>query len=46
MLKEYEEIWCKIENLIRFRSNNMDHYDDKYIKIGFDANGYLPLRKT
>ena len=45
-LKTYEELWNKIRDLIRSITNNSDDYDEKYIKIKFNLNDDLPLKKT
>ena len=44
--KKYEELWCKIRDLIRSITKNPDHYDEKYIKIKFNSDDELPLNKT
>ena len=36
--KKYEELWNKIRDLIRWISKNSINYDDKYMKIKFNAN--------
>ena len=42
----YEELWCKIRDLIRSINKNEDDYDEKYTKIKFDSDGNLPLNKA
>ena len=37
-IKKYEELWNKIRDLIRWISKNSINYDDKYMKIKFNAN--------
>ena len=44
--KKYEELWNKIRDLIRSRTNNSHNYDEKYMKIKFDSDIELPLKKT
>ena len=45
-MKEYEELWIKIRDLIRSITKNLDDYDEKYMKIEFDPDDNLPLNKT
>ena len=45
-LNKYEELWNKIRNLITSITNNSDHYDGKYIKIKFNSDDDLSLKKT
>ena len=46
-IKMYEELWIKIEELIRLITKKyLDDYQDKYIKIKFDSDDNLPLNKT
>ena len=44
--KKYEELWNKIRDLIRSITNNSDDYDEKHMKIKFNSNDDLPLKKT
>ena len=37
-IKKYEELWNKIRDFIRWISKNSINYDDKYMKIKFNAN--------
>ena len=37
-IKKNEELWNKIRDLIRWISKNSINYDDKYMKIKFNAN--------
>ena len=45
MLNKYEELWCKIRDLIKSLTYNSDNYDEKYIKIKFNSDDDLPLKK-
>ena len=45
-IKNYEELWIKIRDLIRSITKNLDDYDEKYMKIKFDSDDNLPLNKT
>ena len=36
--KKYEELWCKIRDLIRTITKNSDDYDKKYLKIKFNLD--------
>ena len=36
----------KIKDLIRSITNNSDNFDEKYMKIKFDTDDYLPLKKA
>ena len=45
-VKKYEELWIKIRGLIRsITKNNLDNYDEKYMKIKVDIHDNLPLNK-
>ena len=44
-LKEFEELWNKIRELIRLITNNSDNYDKKCMKIKFNLNDNLTLKK-
>ena len=35
-IKQYEELWSQIRDLIRSITKNADDYDEKYIKIKFN----------
>ena len=37
-IKMYEEIWNKIQYLIKLKSNNSDDYDEILMKIRFNRN--------
>ena len=45
-LKIYEELWCKIRDLIRSKTKNSYDYDKKSMKNKFDLDYNLPLNKT
>ena len=41
-IKEYEETWDKIRDLIRSINKNSDDYDERYMKIKSNSDdGYL-----
>ena len=44
-IKKYEELWCKIRDLIRSIIKNSDDYDEKYMKVKFNSNDDLPINK-
>ena len=44
-IKNYEELWIKIRDLIRSITKNSDDYDEKYMKIKFNLGDKLPLNK-
>ena len=46
ILEKYEELWTKIRDLIRSKTKESDNYDEKYMKIKFNSDDYLPLKKT
>ena len=46
ILKTYEKLWTKVKGLIRSISNNSDNYDEEYMKIKFNSDDGLPLKKT
>ena len=39
-------MWIKIRDLFRSITKNVDHYDEKCVKIKFDSDDELPLNKT
>ena len=43
---KYEEPWNKIRDLIRSITDNSDNFDEKCIKIKFNLDDDLPLKKT
>ena len=45
-MKEYEEFWSKLGDLIRLITKSTDDYDEKYMKINFNSDNELPLNKT
>ena len=40
-IKQYEELWTKIRNLIRLTTKISDDYDIKYMKIKFNSGDEL-----
>ena len=44
--KKNNKLWSKIRNLIKLITKNSDDFDEKYIKIKFNSDDKLPLRKT
>ena len=44
-LKRYQELWNKVRDLIKPITNNSDNYDKKYMKIKFNSDDNLPLKK-
>ena len=45
-LKKYEEQWTKIRYIVRSTSNDSDDYGKQYMKIKFNSDDNLPLKKT
>ena len=45
-IKKYEELWSKIRDLIRSRTKKSDDYDKKYLKIKFNSDDDIHLKKT
>ena len=45
-IKKYKELWTKIRDLIRSITENLDDYDEKYMKIKFHSDDELPPNKT
>ena len=49
--KKYETLWVKIilrnllDQIIRSETDNSDDYDEKYVKIKFNLDDDLPLKK-
>ena len=46
ILRKYDKMCSKIKDLIRLITTNSDDYDVKYMKIKFDSNDDLALKKT
>ena len=44
--KKYEKLWNKIRHLTRSITNYSGNYDEKHMKIKFDSDNDLPLKKT
>ena len=44
-LKKYREIWSKTKDLTLSTYNNADNYDEKYMKIKFNSDDDLTLKK-
>ena len=44
-IKEYEELWGKIRDLIRSITKNSDDYDGKCTKIKFNSDDKFPLNE-
>ena len=42
-MKKYNKLLSKIRDLIRSTKKNSD--DEKYLKIKFNLDGYLPLKQ-
>ena len=45
-IKEYEELWSKIRDLIKSVTKNSDNYDEKYMKVKYNSDDKLNLNKT
>ena len=45
LLRKYKELWNKIKDLIRSITNNSDKYDEKCMKIKFNSDNNLSLKK-
>ena len=45
-LKKHEELWNKIRDFKKSTTTNSHNYDEKYMKIKFNSNDDLPLKKT
>ena len=41
-----KKLWNKIRDLIRSITDNSDNYVEKYMKIKFNSDDGLPLKKT
>ena len=44
-IKNYEELWIKITDLITLVTKKADDYDEKFIKIKLDSDDILSLNK-
>ena len=42
-IKNYEELWIKIRDLIRSITKDADDYDEKYMRATFNLDDELPL---
>ena len=45
-VKKYKELWNKTRDLIRWITNNLSDYNEKYMKIKFNPDEDLHLKKT
>ena len=45
ILEKYEELWTKIRDVIRSKISNSSNYHEKYVKINFNSDDDLPLKK-
>ena len=45
LLRKYKELWNKIKDLIRSITNNSDKYDEKCMKIKFNSDDNLSIKK-
>ena len=45
-LKKHEDLWNKIRDFKKSTTTNSENYDEKYMKIKFNSNDDLPLKKT
>ena len=46
ILKKYKKLWDKIRNTIKLLTHNSDSYDEKYMKMKFNTDDNLSLKKT
>ena len=46
IIEKYEELWSKIRDLIRSITKNSDDYDHQYMKIKFNSEDKLSLKKA
>ena len=44
-MKKYEKLWNKNRDIIRSITNDWDNYDKKNMKIKFNLDDDLPLKK-
>ena len=45
-MKKCEQLWTKVRDFIRSKTDNSDDYSDKYMKIKFNLDDDFPLNKT
>ena len=45
-MKKYDELWSKVPDQIRTITNNSHNDDEKYMKIKFNLDDDLTLKKT
>ena len=45
LIKKFEELWIKIRDIITSITKNSDDYDEKYMKMKFNADDHFPLNK-
>ena len=46
IIKQYEELWGKMRDLINSVTKNSDDYDEKYMEIKFNSDDKLSLSET
>lgn len=46
MLEKYEKRFGKIKYPIKLKNDDLDDYDDKYMKIRINSDDNLPFTKT
>ena len=44
-LEKYDELWRKIKDPIRSTRTKSENYDEKYMKIRFNSDDDLPLKR-
>ena len=44
--KMHDELWTKIRDLIRSKTDNSEDCDKKYMKTKYNSDDDLPLNKT
>ena len=45
-VKMYEELWKRIKDFIRSINNNLDDYDEKFIKVRFNSDEHFPSEQN
>ena len=40
-IKMYEELWKRIKDFVRSINNNLDDYDEKFIKVRFNSDEHF-----